>query len=83
MKLVSELDVGPSVNNSIMIKLEVPKTPAKAWRELPSEDRAFRVGLMMRVAWEITKPVIAWTAFILLMGAWAVSYAIFKALFSK
>ena len=83
MKLVSELDVGPSVNNSIMIKIEVPKTPAKAWRELPSEDRAFRVGLMMRVAWEITKPVIAWTAFILLVGAWSVTYAVLKALFSK
>ncbi|MDA9797036.1 hypothetical protein N9C09_03370 [Aquiluna sp.] len=66
-----------------MIKVEVPTTPAQAWRELNSEEKAFRVGYMVRVAWVITKPVIAWAAFILLLGAWTVTYAIFKALFSK
>ena len=66
-----------------MIKVEVPKTPAQAWRELSSEEKAFRVGYVVRVAWEIAKPVIAWAAFVLLLGAWAVTYAIFKALFSK
>ena len=66
-----------------MLKMEIPKTPAQAWRDLSSEEKAFKAGLMARVAWELIKPVIAWTAFVLLVGAWAVSYAIFKALSSK
>ena len=66
-----------------MLKMEIPKTPAQAWRNLSSEEKAFKAGLIARVVWEISKPIIAWTAFIHLVGAWAVSYAIFKALFSR
>lgn len=66
-----------------MIKVEVPKTPAQAWRDLDSQGKAFKVGLVLRIVWEVSKPILAWTAFILIVGAWSVTYAVLKALFSK
>ena len=64
-----------------MIKVDVPKTPAQVWRELDTHDKAFGVGLALRVIWELAKPVLLWSALILAMGVWAVTYAVFRALF--
>ena len=66
-----------------MIEVEVPKTPAQAWRNLDSIEKAFGVGYVARVAWELVKPVLAWLAFIVLVGIWAVVYTIVKVLSAK
>jgi hypothetical protein len=66
-----------------MIKVEVPKAPAQAWRDIDSIEKSFRVGYVARIAWELVKPVLAWLAFIVLIGIWAVVYTIVKVLSSK
>lgn len=64
-----------------MTNFRVPTTPAAAWRSLSAEEKAFRVGVISRAIWEITKPVLLWTLFILLVGAWAIFSVIWKVLF--
>ena len=66
-----------------MIRVDVPKTPAQRWRELSANEKAFRLGVIMRLGWELLKPVLAWTAFILLLGVWAVVTVILGNLLPK
>lgn len=56
-----------------MIKNELPKTPAQAWRDLAPDEKAYSIGQALRILWELAKPVLAWTAFILAVGVWAVT----------
>lgn len=66
-----------------MMKLEVPKTPAQRWREMSVDDKAFKVGQALRIIWELAKPVLLWTMFVLAVGVWAVFQIIFKSLLPK
>ena len=66
-----------------MMKICTPKTPAQRWRELSVDDKAFRVGQALRVIWELTKPVLLWTMFVLAVGVWAVFQIVFKSLLPK
>lgn len=66
-----------------MMKISTPKTPAQRWRELSVDDKGFRVGQALRVIWELTKPVLLWTMFVLAVGIWAVFQIVFKSLLPK
>lgn len=66
-----------------MMKIDMPKTPAQRWKELSVDDKAFGVGQALRVVWELTKPLLLWTIFILAVGVWAVFQIVFKALLPK
>jgi len=57
----------------------LPKTPAQAWRELEAEERAFKVGLVLRAVWELAKPVIVWTFVFFAIGVWAIFSFLIKA----
>jgi len=43
---------------------ELPKTPARAYREATAEVVAYRVGVVLKIIWEVTKPIVSWTLFI-------------------
>ena len=64
-----------------MIKNELPKSPSQVWRELSPHEKAYSAGQALRILWELAKPVLAWTAFILALGVWAVFTIVFRALF--
>lgn len=66
-----------------MNNLRIPKTPAQAWREMEGQEKAYTVGLALRAVWELTKPLLIWSAFILAVGVWAVSYVVFRGVFPK
>ena len=73
-------NVGGQSEDFLMTNFRVPTTPAAAWRSLSAEEKAFKVGVISRVIWEITKPVLLWSMFILLVGAWAIFSVIWKVL---
>ena len=63
-----------------MINIQVPKTPAATWRELDRSEKAYKVGQALRILWELTKPVLAWTLFILVLGAWSIFTVLIRSL---
>lgn len=67
--------------NVAMENLRVPKTPAQAWRDLDLESKAIRAGQILRVVWELSKPVLFWTIFILAVGVWSIFSIFWKVLF--
>lgn len=77
------INVVPVVKAGKMMNLDMPKTPAQRWREMSVDDKVFGVGQALRVIWELTKPVLLWTIFILAVGVWAVFQIVFKALLPK
>lgn len=55
-----------------MTEVKFPKTPAQAYREASADHAAFKVGVALRIIWEVAKPVLSWPLWIagaLLLGA--------------
>lgn len=55
-----------------MTEMKFPKTPSQAYREASADLAAFKVGVALRIIWEVAKPVLSWTLWIagaLLLGA--------------
>ena len=44
-----------------MTEMKFPKTPAQAYREASADVVAYRVGVAVRILWEVLKPVISWS----------------------
>ena len=61
-----------------MNNIELPKTPAQAYREATADVVAYKVGVAIRIIWEVSKPLLAWAIWItgaILLGA---IYFVFK-----
>ena len=61
-----------------MTEMKFPKSPAQAYREASADVVAYKVGVALRIIWEVAKPILSWTLWI--AGAMGLS-AIY--LFSK
>ena len=46
---------------------------------MEAEERAFKVGLVLRAVWELAKPVIVWTFVFFAIGVWAIFSFLIKA----
>lgn len=64
-----------------MKNLRVPRSLPDVWRELSAEEKALRIGQSLRLLWNLVKPVVGWTAFILAVGVYSVFAVIINALF--
>ena len=60
---------------------KLPKSPAQAYREATADVAAYRVGVALRIIWEVSKPIIVWS--LILTGAMVmgVIYFLGKVLF--
>lgn len=76
-------NVGAFLESIPMNTNALPKTPAQVWRELNTDEKAIRVGQILRVIWEISKPIVAWTLFILAVGVWAVFTILVRGVFGS
>ena len=47
-----------------MTEVRFPKSPAQAYREATAEVVAYRVGVALRIFWEVLKPVLSWSLII-------------------
>jgi len=66
-----------------MSNIKLPKTPAQAYREATAEVTAYRVGVALRIIWEVAKPILSWAVFIsagMVLGA---IYFMIKVLFGS
>ena len=66
-----------------MSNIKLPKTPAQAYREATEDVAAYRVGVALRIIWEVAKPILSWAVFIsagMVLGAF---YFMFKVFFGS
>ena len=47
-----------------MTEVKIPKTPAQAYREVTADVVAYKVGVALRIIWEVTKPILSWALWI-------------------
>lgn len=47
-----------------MTEMKFPKTPAQAYREASADVVAYKVGVALRIIWEVAKPILSWTLWI-------------------
>ena len=61
-----------------MTEMKFPKSPAQAYREASADVVAYKVGVALRIIWEVAKPILSWTLWIagaMVLGA---IYFLFK-----
>ena len=54
---------------------KLPRTPAQAYHEATADVVAYRVGVALRIIWEVTKPILSWT--LTIIGAMILGALIF------
>ena len=43
-----------------MTNIQLPKSPAQAYRETTAEVVAYNTGVVLRIIWEVAKPLMKW-----------------------
>jgi len=66
-----------------MMKIRVPETPSEAFRRARAEQIAYNTGVVLRIIWEVAKPILGWALFIGLVGIWFTVSMIFQVLLGK
>ena len=66
-----------------MMKLETPESPGEALRRARAEQTAYNTGVVLRIIWEVAKPILGWALFIGLVGIWFTVSVIFQVLLGK
>ncbi|MDA8552198.1 hypothetical protein N9K78_02805 [Aquiluna sp.] len=61
-----------------MTEMRFPKSPAQAYREATAEVVAYRVGVALRIFWEVLKPLLSWSLVIAGAMALGVFYFLWK-----
>jgi len=74
---------GPQPKFKNMSNLKLPKTPAQAYREVTAEVAAYRVGVALRIFWEVLKPVLSWSLIIAGAMVLGVFYFLWKIIFGS
>lgn len=70
-----------SPNVGVMKNVKFPKTPAQVFRETTADIVAYNVGVALRVIWEVTKPILKWTAIITVFSFVWMVYLIWHLIF--
>jgi hypothetical protein len=71
----------PSSKFRVMTNVTFPKTPAQVYRETTADIVAYNFGIALRVIWEVTKPIIKWTAIIAVLSFVGMIYLIWQLIF--
>ena len=66
-----------------MTEVRFPKSPAQAYREATAEVVAYRVGVALRIFWEVLKPVLSWSLIIAGAMVLGVFYFLWKVIFGS
>ena len=66
-----------------MNEMKLPKSPAQAYRETTSGVTAYNVGVVLRILWEVAKPLVTWSLVICGLMVAGVIYFLFKVLFGS
>ena len=48
----------------LMTNIRFPKSPAQVYRETTAQVVAYNTGVVLRIIWEVSKPILKWAAVI-------------------
>jgi len=66
-----------------MTNMKLPKTPAQAHREATADVVAYKVGVALRIIWEVAKPILGWIVFLSAVMVLGAFYFIIKVTFGS
>lgn len=66
-----------------MTEMKFPKTPTQAYREATADVVAYKVGVALRIIWEVSKPILSWTLWIAGAMVLGVIYFFIKVIFGS
>lgn len=61
--------------------MQFPKTPAQVYRETTADIVAYNLGVALRVMWALAKPILKWTAIIVVLSFVWTLYLVWQLLF--
>jgi hypothetical protein len=61
-----------------MTEVRFPKTLAQAYREATADVVVYKVGVALRIIWEVAKPIIGWVVFLSAVMVIGFFYFFFK-----
>lgn len=64
-----------------MTNMQFPKTPAQVYRETTADIVAYNLGVALRVMWALAKPILKWTAIIVVLSFVWTLYLVWQLLF--
>ena len=65
----------------LMTNIRFPKSPAQVYRETTAQVVAYNTGFVLRIIWEVSKPILKWTAIIALGAFVGFIYLIWQLVF--
>jgi hypothetical protein len=66
-----------------MTNMKFPKTPAQAYREATADVVAYKVGVALRIMWEVAKPIFGWIVFLSAVMVLGAFYFMIKVIFGS
>ena len=73
----------PPPSLTLMTNMKFPKTPAQAYREATADVVAYKVGVALRIMWEVAKPILGWIVFLSAVMVLGAFYFMIKVIFGS
>lgn len=66
-----------------MTNMKLPKTPAQVYRETKAQVVAYNTGVVLRIIWEVSKPILGWVVFLSAVMVLGAFYFMIKVIFGS
>lgn len=73
----------PPPSLTLMTNMKLPKTPAQVYRETKAQVVAYNTGVVLRIIWEVSKPILGWVVFLSAVMVLGAFYFMIKVIFGS
>ena len=73
----------PPPSLTLMTNMKLPKTPAQVYRETKAQVVAYNTGVVLRIIWEVSMPILGWVVFLSAVMVLGAFYFMIKVIFGS
>ena len=66
-----------------MTNIQFPQSPAQVYRETKAKVVAYNTGVVLRIIWEVSKPILGWVVFLSAVMVLGAFYFMIKVIFGS
>jgi hypothetical protein len=66
-----------------MTNIQFPQSPAQVYRETKAQVVAYNTGVVLRIIWEVSKPILGWVVFLSAVMVLGAFYFMIKVIFGS
>ena len=66
-----------------MTNIQFPQSPAQVYRETKAQVVAYNTGVVLRIIWEVSKPILGWVVFLSAVMVLGALYCMIKVIFDS